>query len=229
MKKYILAVDDNTQNFNRHNSTWENHGIIPIRVASMQEAVEKLAEKEFIFIGINGDSINYKPILSLVRGMTLSPVCVFVSSYSFKEHIDAIQNGADYYIQRQLDSEETTKWNVVIIHRFFERNHYKKLQHKFISYNNVLICPIHRKVFIMDREIILTRKEFDLLYLLMTEHKRVFTYEHIFKNVWGEDYIDVDKSALWNLVKRLRKKVNILSDKKEYIVNVHDIGYAFDY
>lgn len=223
MEKYILAVDSNINNYNRHSPDWIEHGITPMRVTSMQKGLEEVAKREFLFIGINGDVINYKPTLAIMRDITLSPICIFTSHYSFEEHIEAIQGGADYYVERQQDSEQTTRWNLVIIQKFFERESQQKKSPEFLSYENVFICPVHRKAFVMDQEIFLTRMEFDLLFLLMSDHKRVFTYEEIIKRVWGEDYFEIDKSALWNLVKRLRKKMNTPA----YIKNVHDLGYAF--
>lgn len=227
--KQILAIDKNENNFERHKSTWLKYGMTPVRVESMQEALENIYKNEYVFIGINSDCINYKSCLKIMRDITLSPICVFSSNHSFDEYIEAVELGADYYVQRQEDSEQTTRLNQVIIQRYLERQERIKKLPKFYSYKGVFVCPHYHKVFIADKEIKLTRKEFELLCLLVSSPKQVFTNEQILKRVWGDDYIDSETSAVRNVILRLRKKINFNSKSSiQFIKTIFDVGYVFD-
>lgn len=89
-------------------------------------------------------------------------------------------------------------------------------------------CLESRKVCIRDVEIELTVKEFDVLYLLILNRKRVLTFETIAYHVWGEEYLDITAKTIHNLMSRLRQKLQVTSDACEYISSIRGIGYKFD-
>ena len=101
----------------------------------------------------------------------------------------------------------------------------KKKEYKSISKSNILILPEYRKVYINDEYVELTRLEFDLLKLLISDINRVFTYEIIYNHVW-QDFM-YDKAVIRSLVNRLKQKIKT-KNSEEYIVNVHGIGYRFN-
>jgi DNA-binding response OmpR family regulator len=76
--------------------------------------------------------------------------------------------------------------------------------------------------------IILTVKEFDILALLVTHPKRVFTFELIIDRVWHDNYSFYSRKAIINHVSNLRKKLKIQPGVPEYIHSVHGVGYKFD-
>ena len=89
-------------------------------------------------------------------------------------------------------------------------------------------CLEERKVCVDGQEIELTAKEFDALYLLLMNRKRVMTFETISYQVWGMEYIDVTPQAIHNLMSRLRQKLQIRPDIPEYIASVRDVGYKYE-
>lgn len=96
-----------------------------------------------------------------------------------------------------------------------------------IREGDLYICLEHRLVIVREKEIALTVKEFDILFLLMMNPKRVFTYELIMDLVWNEDYTYYSRKAINNHVSNLRKKLKIKPDDPDYIKSVTGIGYKF--
>jgi len=230
MDLILLAVDNDIVHFNNHEALWKKYGITPMRVSTMQDAIERIMNEEYILVGINGDNINYQPLLSIMRDITPLPIHIYTSIITYERKLEAIKLGADSYELWYQDSEKTIILCTVVLQRYMNRNSHSKRHCKCLFHNGIFLSLKYRKVFSNDIEIELTRKEFDVLYLLMSDCKRVFTYEQILRNVWGEEYIDANNSSLWNLIKRLKKKINIHSSEvPHYIKNVHDIGYVFDY
>ena len=74
---------------------------------------------------------------------------------------------------------------------------------------------------IVDEEVKLPRKEFELLYLLASHNNKVVTRERIFEAIWGKDVIVVDRTIDVH-IRRLRKKIG-----KEFIQTVKGVGYKF--
>ena len=68
-----------------------------------------------------------------------------------------------------------------MLQRHAEQN--GKLRFDFIRYKGISVYPDYRNAFIDDKELELTKKEFDILHMLIQNHKRVFTYEQIYESV----------------------------------------------
>ena len=97
-----------------------------------------------------------------------------------------------------------------------------------IEVADLYFCVEQRKVYVRNIEIRLTAKEFDLLALLITHPKRVFTYEMIMDLVWNEDYTFYSRKAVNNHVSNLRKKLKIAPYIPDYIKSVYGVGYKFE-
>ena len=96
-----------------------------------------------------------------------------------------------------------------------------------IRMGDLYFCQEQRIVCIGEQVIELTAKEFDILALLITHPKRVFTYELIMELVWNEDYSLYSRKAVNNHVSNLRKKLKIEPGDPDYIKSVTGIGYKF--
>lgn len=84
-----------------------------------------------------------------------------------------------------------------------------------------------RKVLRDGMEIILTPKEFDILYFLAYNRGEVFTKEQIYRGVWENDYL-LDDSNIMAFIRKIRKKIEPNPDAPEYILTIWGIGYKFN-
>ena len=114
---------------------------------------------------------------------------------------------------------ETNKGHTVLDEPFTE-----------IRMGDLYFCQEQRLVYVYigGQEIKLTAKEFDILALLITHPKRIFTYELIMELVWNEDYSYYSRKAVNNHVSNLRKKLKIIPGSPDYIKSVIGIGYKFE-
>ena len=97
-----------------------------------------------------------------------------------------------------------------------------------IHIGDLYFCQEQRLVCISGQIIELTAKEFDILALLITHPKRVFTYELIMELVWNEDYSYYSRKAVNNHVSNLRRKLKTTSDSPDYIKSIVSVGYKFE-
>ena len=97
-----------------------------------------------------------------------------------------------------------------------------------IRIGDLYFCQEQRLVCIGGQVIELTAKEFDILALLITHPKRVFTYELIMELVWNEDYSYYSRKAVNNHVSNLRRKLKTTSDSPDYIKSIVSVGYKFE-
>ena len=139
-----------------------------------------------------------------------------------EEMVCAIKGGADgYFVNSQPPEELAAEAKALIrlqtrIQRRPERWVYQELQ----------IVPDRRQVFLKEKEIPLTRMEFDIVLYLAMQNGRAVTYKELYEAVWHSEYLFDDESIMAH-IHRIRLKLE--TDKKHpfYIQNVYGIGYRF--
>ena len=90
---------------------------------------------------------------------------------------------------------------------------------------NIKIQPEERRVFVHERQLLLTKKEYDLLLYLISNNKQVVTKETIAEHLWGSQIDLLDSfEFIYSHVKNLRKKL-LNKGAKDYIQTVYGIGY----
>ncbi|MGG7080125.1 winged helix-turn-helix domain-containing protein [Bifidobacterium catenulatum] len=95
-----------------------------------------------------------------------------------------------------------------------------------IRIGGLVINQKSRKVSRNGEKIVLTPKEFDILYFLAENRGEVFTKEQIYKAVWSRDYL-LDDSNIMAFVRKLRKKIEPNPDDPTYILTIWGVGYKF--
>lgn len=223
----MLVVDSDIEVSKREQAASEKQGIFTVRVDTMQEAIEKLNKEDYLFTAINADNVNYLPLLRIMRDVSPTPIFIITSNFKMYDQVEALHNGADGYAPFQTNSDENIQSALALLHRYHERDRQRKKSIKIISHENLFVFPAFRQVFRGDKEIVLTKIEFDLLCFLMKSRRLVFTFEQIYRNVWGDEYLEKSKNVLWCQVRDLRRKLNA-AGAKNYIKTIKDVGYSFD-
>jgi DNA-binding response OmpR family regulator len=106
-----------------------------------------------------------------------------------------------------------------------ERATRRKPPAQLIPRNNILISPKRREVFVSDKEIKLTKIEFDLLYFLTNNRGIALSSEQIYNKVWKNDRAESVDAVVKSAINRLRKKIDLDENKNSLIENLWGVGY----
>lgn len=107
-----------------------------------------------------------------------------------------------------------------------EFQEYQLQNEAILSFPCLEIYLDRRKVYSGNREIVLTKKEFDILYLFAVNQGRVLTYEQIYQNVWNElPEGSIRKVILYHVI-NLRKKLSMVQGLS--IKCIREIGYCLE-
>jgi two-component system, OmpR family, alkaline phosphatase synthesis response regulator PhoP len=98
----------------------------------------------------------------------------------------------------------------------------KKPESRIITVDNLIIDPEKFVVEFEGKEIVLAKKEFELLYLLATKPGRVFLRNEILSQVWGNDVIVGDRTIDVH-IRKIRQKLGA-----DCITTVKGVGYKFE-
>ena len=96
-----------------------------------------------------------------------------------------------------------------------------------IQIGKLKIDPCERSVIIENKEVILTNREFEILYLLARNPGRVFSKEQIYDIIWQEPYSG-DYNIVMSRIHNIREKIEGNSKNPIYIQTVWGIGYRFN-
>ena len=81
-----------------------------------------------------------------------------------------------------------------------------QVQNSILQYDELKLDTLNYKIFKNDEELNLTKKEFELLKLFLSNPNRVFTKAQIFNSVWENEYLNDDNTVMVH-IKRLRNKI----------------------
>lgn len=96
-----------------------------------------------------------------------------------------------------------------------------------ICYDELEIIHKIRRVTVAGEEVVLTPKEYDILYFLASNRGEIFTKEQIYRAVWEDEYL-MDDSNIMSFIRKLRKKIEPNPDAPKFILTVWGIGYKFN-
>jgi CheY-like chemotaxis protein len=96
--KTILGVSTDLEDCETSQTAWEQHGYSVLWAHSMREAIARLLYGEqYLFIGINEDTIDFWSELPTMRNVTETPIFIITSSYTTLKKSKALDLGADAY------------------------------------------------------------------------------------------------------------------------------------
>ena len=130
--------------------------------------------------------------------------------------IKGLETGADDYISKPI----SPKVLVSRVNAIFRR--LNKEEGKSIKLGNMVIDPERFMVVLNGQDIVLAKKEFELLYLLASKPGRVFLRNEILSQVWGAEVIVGDRTIDVH-IRKIRQKLGI-----DCVTTVKGVGYKFE-
>jgi two-component system response regulator MtrA len=155
-------------------------------------------------------------VCKIIREQSMVPIVMLTAKGDTHDVVMGLEAGADDYMVKPFKPQELVARINTRLRRVTKVG--------TLSICDLVIDQMEHKVLKGDREIALTRLEFDLLVALAKEPGRVFTREALLNEVWG--YQHAADTRLVNVhVQRLRSKIESDADNPEYVLTVRGIGY----
>lgn len=149
-----------------------------------------------------------------------------------KEDVDKIRGlglGADDYIVKPFSPAELVarvKAHIRIHERLLQKGQEKEAFNRGIEVRGLHIDPQAHRVFLHEKEVSLTGKEFELLLFLAENPNIVFSKETLFDRIWGMEAIG-DTATVTVHINRIREKLGEDSQEPDFIETVWGVGYRF--
>jgi DNA-binding response OmpR family regulator len=223
--KKILIVDDEEDLCEILQYNLGNAGYMTEVAHSSEEAIKRpLGSFDLILLDVMmGPMSGFKLADKLRKEKNINTPIIFLTAKDTENDIlTGFSLGADDYIPKPFSVNELTARVKAVL----KRSKAEKLKAQtIIRFGEIEMDVIRKRLIINDEKVELTKKEFEILKLLLENQGKVFPRDEILQIVWGNDVIVTDRTVDVNIT-RLRNK---LGKHGKCLKNKTGYGYFFEF
>ncbi|WP_163468765.1 response regulator transcription factor [Fusobacterium sp. IOR10] len=181
--------------------------------------IKKFKEGNFdlILLDLMLPKYSGEEICKIIRKISNIPIIILTAKDQILNKIELLDMGADDYLTKPFNIQELFARMRVIF-----RNKKDFYSSNFIKYNDLKIHSEKKVLYIDEKEIKLTKTEYNLMYTLILNKEIVLSREKLIEDVWGWDF-QGDNKIIDVYINALRKKIE--TKEKKYIKTVRGFGY----
>ncbi|CCQ93209.1 Alkaline phosphatase synthesis transcriptional regulatory protein PhoP [[Clostridium] ultunense Esp] len=219
----ILVVDDEKLIVKGLKHSLEQQGYKVFTAYNGSEALKTVEEEkiDFIILDLMLPDIDGMMLCKKIREDHNMPILMLTAKDGDYDKILGFEFGADDYMTKPFNVLELLARIKAITRRFNTRK-----ESMILTLGDLVINYYERRAYIKDKEIKLTQKEFEMLYLLAKNPGRVFTREDMFHCIWEEEPLDVRTIDVH--IKNIREKIEDDIKNPKYIKTKWGVGYYFN-
>ena len=146
-----------------------------------------------------------------------------------KDDIDKIRGlglGADDYVTKPFSPSELVARVKAHLARYERLIGSNTVENDIVEIRGIKIDKTARRVWVNGEEKQFTTKEFDLLTFLAENPNHVFTKEELFRKIWDMESVG-DIATVTVHIKKIREKIEMNTNKPQYIETIWGVGYRF--
>lgn len=227
----VLVVDDEKLIVKGIRFSLEQDGMEVDCAYDGNEAIEKAKQTEYdvVLLDVMLPEYDGFEVCQAIREFSEMPIIMLTAKGGDMDKILGLEYGADDYITKPFNILEVKARIKAIIRRNSRKSGKNgRAESSTVVCGDLKLDREGRRVFIKEREINLTAKEFDLLELLVTNPNKVYSREALLSYVWGNKAMDSgDVRTVDVHVRRLREKIEPSPSDPKYVHTKWGVGYYF--
>ncbi|MCM1105597.1 MAG: response regulator transcription factor [Blautia sp.] len=227
MAKRVLVVDDEKLIVKGIRFSLEQDGMEVDCAYDGEEALSlaKANTYDMVLLDIMLPKMDGFEVCQAIREFSDMPIVMLTAKGDDMDKILGLEYGADDYITKPFNILEV-KARIKAIMRRTSGPKEKSSSSAVLERKDLRMDCDSRRLFIQDREVNLTTKEFDLLELLVRNENKVYSRENLLELVWGRDYPG-DVRTVDVHVRRLREKIEANPSEPKYVHTKWGVGYYY--
>lgn len=227
----VLVVDDEKLIVKGIRFSLEQDGMEVECAYDGEEAVNLAKEKEFdmVLLDVMLPKFDGYEVCQAIREFSEVPIIMLTAKGNDMDKILGLEYGADDYITKPFNILEVKARIKAILRRNAKKSRKAQASDaRVIGSGGLKLDRDSRRVYVNEKEINLTAKEFDLLELLVCNPNKVYSREVLLSYVWGNKTSDSgDVRTVDVHVRRLREKIEPSPSAPQYVHTKWGVGYYF--
>ena len=227
-KKSILIVEDEPSIGEVVSLYLQRAGFQTRHAADGKTAMTLVEEKipELAIIDIMLPEIDGLSLTRWLRNRSNLPIILLTARREEADRIAGLEMGADDYVIKPFSPQELVSRVRAVLRRTGREQSDAEPDHA-LTFESLTIDARSRTVAMADKEVMLTAKEFDMLYLLASHLRRVYTRDQLLERIWGGTAY-IDPGTVTVHVRRLREKIEADPSSPKHSLTVWGVGYKFE-
>ncbi len=223
---HILVVDDEEDLCEILKFNLETEGYEVDTAYSAEEALTlNLTDYDLLLLDVMMGEISGFKLASMLKKNEKTahiPIIFLTAKDTENDMLTGFNLGADDYISKPFSIKQVQARVKAVLRRSLEEK--KPVNENILTYNTLKLDTQRIKATINGEEVALTKKEFEILKLLLENINHVFSREEILSRVWKDEVYVLDRTIDVNIT-RLRKKIG---EYGKNIVTRLGFGYCFE-
>src|ERR1700730_13508084 len=218
----VLVVDDEIQIRRFLRTGFELDGFMVHEAETGAEALRAatLQPSDLVILDLGLPDMDGADVLERLRSWSSVPLIVLSVRGSENEKVRLLELGADDYVVKPFGMAEL----LARAHSAMRRQLRASRGEPVMKFGPLSIDFAARAVFINDRRVTLTPKEYRLLQILAQHSGNVVTHQFLLREVWGNEHID-DTHYLRIFVRKLRRKIEADPTQPRILLTELGVGY----
>jgi two-component system, OmpR family, alkaline phosphatase synthesis response regulator PhoP len=221
--KKVLIADDEQDILEILSFNLEQNGFVVYTAKDGNDAINKAIKivPDLIILDMMMPFKNGIEVCEILRkniALKDKPIIILTAISNEQTHIKGLESGADDYITKPISA----KVFISKVNSIFRRTSALETDAAIIEFEKLIINPIQFLVVVNGKDVVLAKKEFELLYLLASKPGRVFLRDEILTKVWGANVIVGDRTIDVH-IRKVRQKLDM-----DCITTVKGVGYKFE-
>ncbi len=227
MAKKVLVVDDEKLIVKGIRFSLEQDGMEVDCAYDGEEAWQKAASNiyDMILLDLMLPKMDGMEVCQRIREFSDVPIVMLTAKGDDMDKILGLEYGADDYITKPFNILEVKARIKAIMRRTGKKKVVEEHVNQIEDGDLRLDCE-SRRLYIKDKEVNLTGKEFELLELLVRNPNKVYGREKLLNLVWGADYPG-DVRTVDVHVRRMREKIEKNPSEPQYVQTKWGVGYYY--
>lgn len=180
------------------------------------------SEFDIVLLDLMLPGICGEELIKKIRAIRKMPIIVISAKTSVEDRINVLKLGVDDFVCKPFDINEVLARIEAQLRRYKEFSN--SSDSDIITFKNMSVNKDSREVIVNGDLINLTAREYNILELLISNPKKVFTRANIFESVWNSSFLGDDNTVNVH-VSNLRSKIAAKDKNNEYIQTVWGIGF----
>lgn len=225
MAAYVLIVEDDSEINGMLAELLQGRGYVTESAYSGTEALLWLERKtpQAVILDLMLPGMPGEELLGKIKAQQPG-ISVIVTSAKDAVHtrVELLRAGADDYIVKPFDTEELLARLEAVLRR--NGGGREDRGERKLVFKDIAIDLEEHRVTVSGQEITLTRREYLILELLMSNPQKVFTKNNIYESVWNEEFMGEDNAVNVH-ISNIRQKLANANKEETYIQTVWGIGF----
>ena len=228
--KQILIADDNSEIREIVRILLESENYEVFEAVDGQDAIDKVTEETDLIIldMMMPNKSGLKACLE-IREKTSAPILFLTAKTQDSDKQLAFSSGSDDFLSKPFSYTELVARVKALLRRYYVYRGKEKMEEsKHIVVNDLTIHPDSQSVQIGNKEISLTDIEYQILKLLASKRRKVFSAENIYESVWQQPYFYTCNNTVMVHIRNLRNKLKDDPQQPKYVKTVWGKGYKIE-